>query len=263
MHRNALALGLALIPAAAVSAQSINIDFGLPENGPSSSYAAAGLPGVWNSIEGEHTPFQDPEVIYDLVDVSGNPTGAYLYQFGGQQLINNDDITLSGDDAIFLEDGLVTHSTGLEVCIWIEGLENGEYEVLMYGLMPNHPETLTKIRHDFNPPNVNIGGAWPGQHEEFVTYSRHIITVTNGKIGSHAGIPSGGDTLVGSILNGVQLRRIIFGDLNGDGLVGFTDLVGLLSAWGPCPAKGTCSADLDEDGDVGFSDLIAMLSAWD
>lgn len=38
-----------------VLAQNFNIDIGLSQNGPASTYAAAGLPGVWNSITAPHT----------------------------------------------------------------------------------------------------------------------------------------------------------------------------------------------------------------
>jgi hypothetical protein len=48
-------------------------------------------------------------------------------------------------------------------------------------------------------------------------------------------------------------------DLDGSGDVGFTDLVSVLSGWGPCAA---CPADLDQSGDVGFGDLLAILAAW-
>ena len=109
---------IAFAVTAAASAQSINIDFGLPGAGPAASHGAAGSAGVWNSIEGEHTPFWDPEVVYDLVDVNGNPTGAYLYQFGGMELTADDDPALTHDDALLMEDGLVTHSASLEVCVW-------------------------------------------------------------------------------------------------------------------------------------------------
>jgi hypothetical protein len=50
------------------------------------------------------------------------------------------------------------------------------------------------------------------------------------------------------------------GDMNGDGMVGFDDLVMLLAAWGPC--GDPCPADLDGNGAVGFSDLSMLLSAW-
>ena len=48
-------------------------------------------------------------------------------------------------------------------------------------------------------------------------------------------------------------------DLDGDGNVGFGDLLELLSFWGPCP---DCPQDLDGSGEVGFGDLLFLLSAW-
>ena len=49
------------------------------------------------------------------------------------------------------------------------------------------------------------------------------------------------------------------GDLNGDGMVGFADLLQLLGAWGPCDG---CPEDLDMSGSVDFNDLLFILSAW-
>ncbi len=50
------------------------------------------------------------------------------------------------------------------------------------------------------------------------------------------------------------------GDLDGDGVVGSSDLIILLGAWGRC--RGECPADLDGDGVVGTSDLILLLGNW-
>ena len=53
------------------------------------------------------------------------------------------------------------------------------------------------------------------------------------------------------------------GDVDGDGAVGFTDVLGTLTAWGPCPAPpDPCPADLDDDEMVGFADLLVVLGAW-
>ena len=49
-------------------------------------------------------------------------------------------------------------------------------------------------------------------------------------------------------------------DLDGSGDVGFSDLLGIITAWGPCGVS--CSEDLDGDDIVGFSDLLLVLSAW-
>lgn len=69
--------------------------------------------------------------------------------------------------------------------------------------------------------------------------------------------------LIDEIVDRLMLRRnegsAPVGDLDGDGIVGFTDLVALLAAWGPCPG---CPADLDGDGEVTFDDLVALLANW-
>jgi hypothetical protein len=49
-------------------------------------------------------------------------------------------------------------------------------------------------------------------------------------------------------------------DFDGDGTIGFSDLVAILSNWGPCKAE--CPWDLDKDGEVSFSDLVQVLAAW-
>jgi len=49
------------------------------------------------------------------------------------------------------------------------------------------------------------------------------------------------------------------GDIDGDGSVGFPDLLAILAAWGPCPG---CPEDIDGDSNVGLTDLLTVLSAW-
>ncbi len=49
------------------------------------------------------------------------------------------------------------------------------------------------------------------------------------------------------------------GDVDGDGVVGFNDLVQVLGVWGICSG---CPEDLVEDGVVGLNDLLVVLSNW-
>ena len=49
------------------------------------------------------------------------------------------------------------------------------------------------------------------------------------------------------------------GDVDGDGGVGFGDILQLLSAWGDCQG---CSEDINGDGSVSFDDLLSILSAY-
>ena len=56
------------------------------------------------------------------------------------------------------------------------------------------------------------------------------------------------------------VEEVIFADLNGDGVVGILDLLGVLAAWGD--ARNNCLADLDIDGDVDILDLLTLLAHW-
>ncbi len=57
---------------------------------------------------------------------------------------------------------------------------------------------------------------------------------------------------------------LALGDLDGDGIVGILDFLGLLAAWGPCaaPCPPSCPADLDGDCSVGITDLLTLLANW-
>jgi len=62
-----------------------------------------------------------------------------------------------------------------------------------------------------------------------------------------------------------QIRRITYpdgclaADFDLDHIVGFSDLLILLSTWGPC---GGCPADIDDDEVVDFDDLLGLLTRW-
>ncbi|MCP3903088.1 MAG: hypothetical protein GY715_05570 [Planctomycetes bacterium] len=49
-------------------------------------------------------------------------------------------------------------------------------------------------------------------------------------------------------------------DLDGSGDVGFSDILAIIGAWGPCPTP--CSADLNGNGNVDFADVLAVIGAW-
>lgn len=53
--------------------------------------------------------------------------------------------------------------------------------------------------------------------------------------------------------------QIPAGDVNFDFLVNVTDLLALLSAWGPCPG---CNEDITGDGAVNVTDLLVLLASW-
>ncbi len=49
-------------------------------------------------------------------------------------------------------------------------------------------------------------------------------------------------------------------DLDGDGVVGFAEILRVLGSWGPCP--GACYADVTGDDEIGFADILRILGAW-
>ena len=72
----------------------------------------------------------------------------------------------------------------------------------------------------------------------------------------------GSGSVVEAGVDGVQLLNVdctpisVPGDVNGDGVADFNDLLSVLAAFGPCSG---CPADLDGNGQVDFTDLLEML----
>ena len=58
--------------------------------------------------------------------------------------------------------------------------------------------------------------------------------------------------------------NVVFGDLDGDGLVGITDMFIMFGQWGACPqpCPPSCLADLDDDCMVGITDLFILFGNW-
>src|SRR5262245_15589985 len=252
-----------LLLASIAAAQSFNINIG-PAGGPtpSSGYAAAGQAGVWMTIPAFHNT-----TTFNLVDRTGTTTGVSVWQYGGTQLRATDDPATLGDDDALIDECQVTFTSNLETCLFFNGLQNGEYEVFIYACMPAQPTVLSYTSCDEEPgrPHYTVGGAWPGGHQEFVTYSRHVATVTTGLLRTHSGIVPAQPAANGAAFNGIQLRRIVPstpGDVDGDGDVDLNDLTTLLSAFGTCEGDGAYVAACDLDGTdcVELGDLTILLA---
>ncbi|MEM7479667.1 MAG: hypothetical protein AAF481_00715 [Acidobacteriota bacterium] len=219
-------ISLAWVAAVAVAGplmgQSLNIDFGEVGNAPADTYAAAGLPGVWNSFRADHAT-----TTQGLVDLDGLVTSVSLRQFGGLDTPTVVDPATSGDDSLLLDDYLVTFDADLESCIFFTGLAPGEYVILIYARMPKEPAVLsyTSVDQEDGFPHYSIGGVWSGGHEELITFSRHRAQVgIDGRLDLHSGVVPDADPSLGAALNGLQVMTAeIFED-------GFES--GDLSRWG-------------------------------
>ena len=203
-----MVVGLLATPA---WSQSFNVDFGEVGNGPPATYDAAGRAGTWNSVRGDHGA-----TVTALLDLDGNATGVRFVQIGGLDTRTVVDPATQGDDSLLMDDYLVTFSAGLESCVFFDGLAPGEYEVLIYARMPNLVDVLSYTSVDQEPgfPHYSVGGAWTGEHEELITFSRHrAIVDARGSLDLHSGIVPGASAALGAALNGIQLLKLsVFSD---------------------------------------------------
>ena len=80
------------------------------------------------------------------------------------------------------------------------------------------------------------------------------------------GIPDECEIAAGTLLdkdgNGIPDECEGVGDIDGDGMVGASDLLLLLAAWGACADCDDCPADLDGNCTVGAADLLILLANW-
>lgn len=261
-----MGLGLMIAVATVANGQTIKIDFGSAGSEPNAAYRAAGVPGVWNTITGEQ--FQT----FSLVDIDGNPTSVTVRNIGGSALLSVDDPATIGDDDALMDEYLVTF-TPLEVCLFFAGFAPGEYEVIQYTWAPTMPDVRSLVTVDESQTGGQfIGGAWPGDQEEGVTYAIHRAVITTGALGSHSGLSNmpGSDR---GALNGVEIRKLppfFAGDLNCDGIVSVGDIATFVLALTDEPAyrdaQPFCDAlraDINDDGLVSVGDIgsfVALLT---
>jgi len=247
-----LTLVVLAVPAVALG-QSANIDYGDGFGTPDQTYAAAGLPGVWNNLLGL------PDVPEPLVGLDGQPIAAMVTQDYSLGVFCIDDPETIGNDQTLMDDFLGGRAD-IVVTLLFEDLENGPYEVITYAWGPASPEQYTSVCLDDDWAHGQVvGGPWPGQLEQGVTHAVHAAEVTDGTLRiQFVGAFWWSDCCV----NGVQLAYLAPppGDLNGDGCVDQVDLGILWADWG-CTG-GECPGDCDHDGDTDHADLGILLAHW-
>src|ERR1700733_616525 len=171
------------------SAQSFNIAFG---NGtaPSSDYSAAGEAGTWNRILGACNPDNDDCTTYPLVDLDGSATSVTMEQGVITGVLAGTDTSVSGDDSLLLNNGIFDNTEfGNNICTHFAGLTPGNYQMIMYAWTPSQPTVKTLTIQDNPAVMSEVGGAWPGHHEEGITFATYIVPVASGEtIISHAGL---------------------------------------------------------------------------
>lgn len=77
-----------------------------------------------------------------------------------------------------------------------------------------------------------------------------------------AGMTGGSFTVVGGFWPGAATAAPCLGDLDGDGLIGLSDLALFLSNFGTPSGATREQGDFDGDGDVDLTDLALLLSVF-
>ena len=169
---------------------SLSVNFATPGATPSAGYAG----GTWQTVTGVAGQ------AYTLVTDDGKHIT--LTQSPTTTLLQTTDPSVSGDDAVLLDHGLVT--TGAETCLMFSGFPAGKYEVLIYAWLPDMPTVKSRTRQDEAPSTIDVGGAWTGMHVEGVTYARYVVDVgADGNLPAHSGLAPGAPA---AALNAVQIR---------------------------------------------------------
>ncbi len=88
------------------------------------------------------------------------------------------------------------------------------------------------------------------------------LSGTIGQPDAGAVMTGSGYELVGGFWPGGAEDEFCFGDLDGDGVIGLSDLAQLLSNYGTTSGAVYEDGDLDADGDVDLADLAALLAVY-
>ncbi len=189
-------------------------------------------------------------------DQNGPVTGAaYIFRFDGS--------SWSEEQKLLASDGAAFNAFG-------------GYGVALAG----DTAVIAAPGHDHGCPNPEVYGNCTNFGAAYVFHFDGVVWVQVAELPSPRSNPGGdnfgravalsGDTLlIGATYalgNGLWSGSTyvfeldpVFGDVDCDGVVGITDLLALLAAWGPNPGH---PADLDGDGSVGITDFLFLLASW-
>lgn len=194
-------LALALtVPTAA--AQSFNLDVGMNLAAlagiPDASYgAAASQPGVWDGVMPSFTAVA-------LVDIDGTTPGVTVRSDATSTFNVFPGVMVPGSNQMLMEDFHLTPNLNTASTWTFEGLADAEYTLYTYASDPSLPLLQTEISviGSSDPAQV-VGAGWPGFHALGQTYSRHVVTVTDGTLTVVANAVGG--QLETGVINGFQL----------------------------------------------------------
>ncbi|MEE9128965.1 MAG: hypothetical protein V3T84_03035 [Phycisphaerales bacterium] len=142
-------------------------------------------------------------------------------------------------------------------------------QMILLGTLPAYPDSFAR---GINDDRIVVGFAQTNGQRAFVWKDGVLMALNDlispdlgldinaalaiNQAGQITGVATSPDGVVAFVLTPIEPP---VGDLDGDCTVGASDLLILLTNWGPCKE---CPSDLDGNGSVGASDLLILLVNW-
>ena len=199
---------------------------------------------------------------HPVADDPENPFGIDLLVFGNA-FYSDPTLEGLGIGSLFSEGGVIEVSPDGQIWAEVLGAADGDIPTLGYLDATAYQLEPGQVPSDFTlPPDPTLVGQSNLSWEELLAFygrsgggtpvdlaetgfdSIQFVRIT---------LPEGGSAI--EIDAVADVRAPATGDVDGDGVTTFQDVLEVLAAWGT-----TGPADLDHDGEVGFSDLLIVLA---
>lgn len=195
MRKSIIAILYFIITLNAHAGLVINIDFHDGNGKPTDDYAAAGVAGFWNVLGSGLG--NGAEILDGVGQVTGISISCNLSLFG----VTTSNQGTEGNDGALLSDYLVNGAA--EFDLTISGLEDGQYDILVYALGRQDYPCGTTVTINGNVNNQKyLTGIWPGSLMEGRTHTNHRVIVNSDPI--TLSVYSASDAFI----NGLQIVQV-------------------------------------------------------
>jgi len=200
-----------------------------------------------------------------------SPNDAILYdgigwnQIGGFGQFQNAE-AFDVNDAGFAAGHMAFPSGSWHACIWTGGaaIDAGTLPGLDTGELFSVNDDGHAVGRSYADPGSSRAIYWDGAALHDLN---DLLPVSfTGVLIEAMAINANGDIAGTAFVNG-ELEAFILTvaapcpeDLDGNSAVGFSDVLAIIGAWGPC--AGACPEDLSGNGVVDFADILAVIGAW-
>jgi len=238
---------------------------------------------VWAPQDGARFPgtFRAPSFVYIAVDPVDGSLYAVYFDTSDYDAVGNANVDLyltrssdQGDTwSVPVIVGNQTATAGDQILPWIE-VDQKQRVHMVYldtGLTQQHDGVEAGMVDFFYALSTDQTANWSFHRLTPASWNSNDDGLDREQqfIGDYIGLGVAGDRAYPVYLDASTgdpdivshaIRILSIGDIDRDGLVGLSDIVKVLYAWGPCTGD-ECAADVNEDGVVGLGDLLLVYTS--